>query len=345
VKFLAIAIVLLMVSFTAFAKPKHSSGKPKSEAAKPVQTEDIAGLLILTDELLPSELKNQAAETLLTELPAAEEIVDDLKPTGKIDERYLNAYFAERPKTFLTDPQNLLCSVDFEKHLHSLNLHASDSAIDIFVYIMGKDQLIPSEVRKEEMIERFFSEGRPVAMIYYYLGAPQRSTVYLSPAIAEKISSSEQQRTLESAMIQALAQTDPSIQLEKFLSQISIRAYWMERMLSGESVVNQRAEVLWRPMAAAPLGVKSKSAMLAKIREYAMRYVFPASVILGSLVVIFGIRYFLRRRASYVFPEFDVEPRLGGAHAAGVGAVISFSSAAVPPASQREQVPEYLRRA
>jgi hypothetical protein len=58
-----------------------------------------------------------------------------------------------------------------------------------------------------------------------------------------------------------------------------------------------------------------------------------------------ALGWWLRRRARYRFPELDVEPRLGGAHAAGVGAVISFASAALPPASQRDQVPDYLRRA
>jgi hypothetical protein len=57
------------------------------------------------------------------------------------------------------------------------------------------------------------------------------------------------------------------------------------------------------------------------------------------------MRSWLKRRARHRFPEFEVEPRLGGAHAAGVGAVISFASAAVTPASQRDQMPDYLRRA
>jgi hypothetical protein len=71
----------------------------------------------------------------------------------------------------------------------------------------------------------------------------------------------------------------------------------------------------------------------------------PAAVLLATLLTAFGFNHWLKIRARYRFPEFDVEPRLGGAHAAGVGAVISFASAAVPPASQRDQVPDYLRRA
>jgi hypothetical protein len=52
-----------------------------------------------------------------------------------------------------------------------------------------------------------------------------------------------------------------------------------------------------------------------------------------------------RGRARFRFPEFEVEPRLGGSHAAGIGAVISFGSSAIPPALQRNQVPDYMRRA
>lgn len=51
-----------------------------------------------------------------------------------------------------------------------------------------------------------------------------------------------------------------------------------------------------------------------------------------------------RSKARLRFPEFDVEPRLGGSHAAGIGAVISFGSPAIPPAMQRNQLPCHLRR-
>ena len=51
-----------------------------------------------------------------------------------------------------------------------------------------------------------------------------------------------------------------------------------------------------------------------------------------------------RVRARYRFPQSEVEPRLGGNHAAGIGAVISFANPAIPPATQRNQVPDYMRR-
>ena len=80
---------------------------------------------------------------------------------------------------------------------------------------------------------------------------------------------------------------------------------------------------------------------IAAAKPYAM----PVGGFFGVLIAGCAMSSFMGSRARYRFPEFDVEPRLGGNHAAGVGAVISFASAALPPASQRDQVPDYLRRA
>ena len=192
------------------------------------------------------------------------------------------------------------------------------------------------------MIERFFSEGRPAAVVYYYLGAPHRSVVYLSPSITDSISAAEQRRALASSVMQAFEKTNPSEQLEAFLVQMSIRIYWMERMLGGATATVDGLPLLPAPATAKQL---AKSEKLEWARGIALKFAMPAGVALASLLAAFAMNFWLKRRARYHFPDFDVEPRLGGAHAAGVGAVISFASAAVPPASQRDQVPDYLRRA
>jgi hypothetical protein len=80
------------------------------------------------------------------------------------------------------------------------------------------------------------------------------------------------------------------------------------------------------------------------LKETYGKVAVPVATVVGLLLSALGLNHWLRRRARYRFPEFEVEPRLGGAHAAGVGAVISFASASLPPASQRDQTPDYLRR-
>lgn len=302
----------------------------------------IPGAILLTESTLSDQPDYTAAEPLQVEQPKPEEIAGDLKPSSDIAEEFLPAYFAKRPNTFLIDPQSLLSPEDYRERLSFLNYHASDSSIDLFVYVMGGEQDIPSDVREEEMIERFFSEGRPAVVVYYYLGAPQRSIIYLSPSITDAISAAEQHRALESSVMQAFEKIKPAEQIEKFLVQMSIRIYWMERMLAGEqvaSMIDPSARVNTVSKTAVP------SVKFIWLQELAGKFAFHAALAGGTLSAVFAFGFWRRLRARYRFPDFEVEPRLGGAHAAGVGAVISFASASVPPASQRDQVPDYLRRA
>ncbi len=332
-----LAAVFLTATATALEEPALPTWHGKERAELEAKGW-IPGALLLSHDPIPDEPAKP--EPLQVEQPKPGEIAGDLKPSPEIAEKFLPAYFAERPKNFLVDPQGLLNPSDYRDRLSFLNYHASDSSIDLFVYVIGGDQEIPSAVREEEMIERFFTEGRPAAIVYYYLGAPQRSVVYLSPSITTSVSAAEQRRALESSVMQAFEKTKPSEQFEKFLVQMSIRIYWMERMLAGETAAASTPSII----ATAGAG-HAKSAKLIWLQALALKALIPATILFGAFLTALGFHHWLRLRARYRFPEFEVEPRLGGAHAAGVGAVISFASAALPPASQRDQVPDYLRRA
>jgi hypothetical protein len=324
----------------AQAEPKLPVGNANKSVME-TEDADIPGAILLTQDPIPNEPIEDAVEPLKVDPPEPGEIAEDHAQAPEIPEEFLAAYFAERPKSFLIDPQGLLRPADFRERLDFLNYHAGDSMIDLFVYVMGADQVIPSEIRVEELTERFFSQSRPAAVVFYYFGAPQRSKLILSPSIMDVIPATEQRRALESSIMQAFERTAANEQFEKFLVQMSIRIYWMERMLAGEDKVDEKT-----PLKAALAATAGKtSAKWLMVQDLGRKYAFPVGVAVAALVTILGINFVLRFRRRYRFPEFDVEPRLGGGHAAGIGAVISFASATVPPASQRDQVPDYLRRA
>jgi hypothetical protein len=335
VKFVALSLaaVLAVSSSLAAAKPL-----PSPRRVKPQPTVQLPPALMLDD---PETI----TPPLMVEPPLAAEIAEDLKQLPLVPEKFLPAYFEKRPQSRLVDPQALLTPADSRAHLAFLDYHASDSTIDLFVYVFAGNQEIPSEIREEEVMERLFATGRPAALVFYYLGAPQRSVVYLSPALTGSVSLTEQRQMLEKSIMEASEMTAPAEQFEKFLVQASIRIYWLERLVSGEPAV---AQTLPSP---APLSTSAKrrllppSAKFQRLRALAISYALPAAGLLGAGLIAFIFSHWLRRRACYRFPEFEIEPRLGGSHAAGIGAVISFASAAVPPASQRAQVPDYLRRA
>jgi len=341
---LAVALSVPSLGFAAALEEPAFPAWKAGELSELESTGWVAGSVLLTNEPIPDEFGRPKTETFQIEQPKPEEVAQDLAVSPEIAEEFLPAYFAERPKSFLIDPQGLLSSSDYRDRLSFLNYHASDSSIDLFVYVIGGDQEIPSAVREEETIERFFSEGRPAAIVFYYLGAPQRSAVYLSPSITDAVSAAEQRRALESSVMQAFEKTRAPEQIEKFLVQMSIRIYWMERMLAGDSTAKNTLPTV-APRVATNRRPSVDPVKVQRLLELARELAIPAGVLFASVTIALAFSAWLRSRTRYFFPEFEVEARLGGAYAAGVGAVISFASAAVPPASQRDQVPDYLRRA
>lgn len=341
---LAVAIGLIGMTAVILAQeypalPHWSDGERKAH----VDAGWIAGAELLS--IHGEEASDEKAEEALDLAPPnPEEIADDQAPVSEVPEKFLADYFAARPEKFLIDPQGLLNTTDFNDRLAFLDYHSSDSTIDLHVYLFDGGQEIPSEVRYEELSERFFSEGRPSAIVLYYLGAPQRTVLYLSPTLTDSISAPEQRRALESSVMQAFEKPDPSGQLERFLVQLSIRVYWMERKLGGQSPTSDEAGGLSVPPPRVAI-VDATPMKFERLRLLAVRYTVPATVLLAALLCSWAFRRWVLSRKLYRFPDFEVEPRLGGPHAAGVGAVISFASASQPPASQRDQVPEYLRRA
>lgn len=264
--------------------------------------------------------------------------------SNPVPQEWLDDYFGARPSSYLTDPQRLLPPPDFRERLAFLDYHAGDSGIDLYVFVFGADQEIPVPLRAAGLGAHPHPDGKPAVLMYYYWNAPERSEVWLPPALEGKIRASERRLLLESPAIAAGRETDPARQFEAFLVQMSIRLYRLEALL-GRHEAGDGGHMMSKPVA-------REAPAKPGFREFmnpwfdAARPYLPHSVA-ASIILLPGIAacWWVKRRARYSFPDFEVEPRLGGSHAAGVGAVISFASASVPPASQRDAMPDYLRRA
>jgi hypothetical protein len=313
---------------------------------KSSEQSDLApGVRILTDETGPDLQQEPELMPLDLGQPAPEEPAASRLPTSELPEKYLEAYFGRRPQTYLVDPQKLLNRQEDRDRLDAiLQDHANDSAIDLFIYLFNKDQAIPSAVREEELCERFFAEGRPALVVYYHLGAPPQALLYLSPSLTDRVAPAEQRLALQSAVMEASKKSTPDEQLEAFTVQMTIRIYWMERLLGGSSAAAGDPQ---QGSKARPSKLAKKPSALAviwdELRPFAAQLAIPGGALAGVIAVALGIVIWRRWRATYQFPEVAVEPRLGGDHAAGVGAVICFSNTAPAPQSQREQVAESSR--
>jgi len=240
--------------------------------------------------------------------------------------------FAAAPRNFLIDPSGVLTPGAAAERADFLKHHADDSKIPLYVYLFPEGMDFPAETG----VERFFSD-RNAAVVFYFLGEPQRAGIYLSSPLLEVVSEAEQRRSLQSSVMQAAGKADPEEQLEAFLVQLSIRLYWMERMMAdGVTEATDISETL-KKTAAEPKRPWHDLPLPADGLEW-----IAAG---GGMIILLPLAWLVvRSRARYRFPEFEVEPRLGGYHAAGVGGVISYLTPSVSPASQREQTPQDPRR-
>lgn len=272
---------------------------------------------------------------------------EELEPTEPIEEfpttiedRFHSEYFVVRPKPLLVDPQELLSRQEYRDRESFLAYHAGESVIDLYIYLFDAKQELPEGVTIDSVFAQHFEGSGPTAVVFYYLGMPERSQLVLSQEIRAVASEEEHQRALRKAVQEAFEKSDPAYQLDSFLVELSIRLYWFEKAMSeGELPTVSAAE--GGDLAGAQTEVPGASpGMNRTITNVLIGVVFLVTV--GGLGWI-G-RIFADRKIRYEFPEVDSGTLLGAPHAAGVGAVVSFRSAQLPAAQQRDQVPDYIQR-
>jgi len=339
----------LLIAAALLCLPGHAEGRASSEPALPSWNEGDAqmldsGLLVPGAVLLGTETVNPETghSNEVSAVPApepTEEIEEPVDPSNEIPEEFLAEYFEAPPVEMLVDPQRLLSQQEYADQLTFLQYHSGDSEVDLFVYLFDALQEIPSQAQAEQLVEQFFSGDRPAAVVFYFVGAPQRSSIRLSSHLTGLVSISEQRRLLSSSVTKALEKANIVDQLEGFAVQLSIRLYWVEKVFAGT------------PQAAEPLVVlkekpkpESGEDRLVRLIEVVRPVALLAGGLLAGLVVVWVAWLLISRRLRYRLPEFEVAPRLGGEHGAGIGAVVTFGNPGLPPSFQRDQVPDYLRR-
>ncbi|MDX1681192.1 MAG: hypothetical protein R3242_10730 [Akkermansiaceae bacterium] len=253
-----------------------------------------------------------------------------------LEGRWHDAYFANPPQGLLLDPQRLLRGSEARDAREFLDYYASDSKINLRVLLFKGDQELVRSSTETALHGHWPSPDKPEVVLYYYMGTPERAELHLSEALDAVVPRIEQQRALVSCIeFTESAVTAPEA-LEKFMVQLSIRMDRMVRLLEA-GAASPAPLVMKEPGEGDPI-VTQGNEPLQKVKAFWWRWGF---MLIGALVAIalFIVACAIhRRRATYRFPDHDVRERLGGAHGAGVGAVIYFSSRSEPPAAQLEQL-------
>lgn len=304
-----------------------------------------SGEIELGTALFLEEIGGSSYKDLFEPLDIPEDL-PELPPEDEypveIGEEFLATYFAGRPAGYLVDPQGMLSMQEQQDRLSFLEYHAGDSQIDLYIYLFDEKQEVPPEGEIESIFKRHFLRGDGLsALVYYYVGDPSRSTMVMSPKVYSVVPGTAVKGALIYAKQQAQTKSEAASQLESFSTGLSIRLYWMERELmeaagKGHLFTDQDDELVVVKADETKVDTASRdSKVLAAF----------GLISVAILAVGLWLAYLrMQRRKTHLFPEVEVKPLLAAPHAAGVGAVIHFANATLPPSVQKEQVPDYLRK-
>jgi hypothetical protein len=329
---LCLSLLCCGIVFSLLAPTPAQEAQAEAEAEAVVEWEPLPqwsqddltkiekGENLISGELFDiAEAQEQPAEALDLPLPGPE-IVDDT-PSTDIPETALAAYAQSDPLAWLIDPQKILSQQQFLDAENFLQYHSGVSKIDIHVYLFDRDQIIPASLERSALIAKHAKKDRETAVIFYFYESPERTEMNFGEATRRKIGDFERKRCLVSSIQAAVGKSQPEDQLEGLCVQMSIMLYRLEKALkqgidltAADTLTNQNEQ-------------QGKASPFAKAiqlwgttQSYRLR-VASALLLIGMAWIIFAVR---RSRRSYTFEEFDIPPRLGGDHGAGVGAVISY---------------------
>ena len=221
------------------------------------------------------------------------------------------------------------------------------------MYLFDSEQNLPATYTIEKLCEDHYADAPLTAIVFCFLGNPERSQLAFAGQGAADVVALDRRKMLESAMIKSMEKSDPAMQLESFIVQLSISLYWLEA---------ERAETLAALAAEGSRALAGKAwtsgngagkAEVVPVIDAGGLSVLKSNmhwIILGLLGLlclmagcVFGWVMWSRSR-RYHFPVVETPERLGASYAAGVGAVIAFHKKLGSPSSQRNQVPDYLKR-
>ena len=294
----------------------------------------VAGWSLLTGVLAmlhgaPKEVPHPVAPGQ----PAVEAAVETVAGGRELSPQLVKEYFQHKPASFLVDPQHLLTKRTHDERQSFLKYHAGDSAIDLYVLLFRSGQELPPDIDLEQVAGRFFSGGRPAVLVCYFLGEPSRAVMSVGPVLGRQVSEDSRRRAIERSVAVAVTHPDPETQFERFLVQMTIRLYWMERELRGDSPKGGGFDLAMDHEAP-----KVKESRMQHYKDLAWQWRRLLMAGLGGLVgflVLKLVHWMWRRWSRHQVPMWEVAPRLGAPHGAGVGARISFANPSKPPSSQR----------
>lgn len=281
-----------------------------------------------TDEgpmLLPEEIPEIEAPKIvitrasdgLDEIATERETEAALGEAGEVPAEFRAAYFNERPRNFLSDPQRLLTEQKTNDLRRFLEYHEGESKIAIYVLVFGGRQELPAGMTLRDLYHEWFI-GDDVVLTAYFLGEPKRSRLEFGDETMAMLGAETVSEALEHCIEEARGAQNPFNQLERFCIELSIRLYWIEKNNGMSGGQTAAAEAQPDEVAAPPTAAGSR----VDLRDIAFYGLCLAAMLAGAGWFLW--RRFRATDRTFIFPDFEITPRLSAPHSGGAHAVMFF---------------------
>lgn len=289
--------------------------------ASPSAPEDVS--LFLPDALLGAG-KNEHHDP---QLPTPASALRDL------DGEFFEACVEAPVDTRLLDPASLVSETQREDITRFLEFHARDARIDAYVLVIDRDQRLAEGVDLSRVASGALV-GKKACLAVYPLGEPWRVRLFMSSEVHDTVAPGYLAGLLEDCSRDAMQAGDSLEQLHRFTVRLSIRLFWLEKVLPKEGGVSARPQAQKTATNPLPeiLPAERVTAAVAEASRSWLQRVHPAwwGALTGLVIAVPAGMAWRARRKQFLrthvwrLPEREVPSRLGGAFSGGAGVSVQF---------------------
>lgn len=261
--------------------------------------------------LLPSLLKSIRSH------PSSLSSTSPLKSLTEVSAAFLHECEQAPATTRLLDPNHELSETAVEEFERFLAFHAGDSHIPLTLVILNRSQKLPDKASLARFASGSVARGSSALVVCPY-GDPKRTRFFVSQPIRNAVPADYLNSLLENCIHDSLRATDPDEQLHRLLVQISIRLFWVQRMLPSEPETVMRGIV---PVPEAPVTTLNE---VLQPSGHGFRWSWswfgPAlALALLALYALWRWHRFQMRHYQWLLPAGSepAAPRFGGASCGG----------------------------
>jgi hypothetical protein len=215
------------------------------------------------------------------------------------------------PERHLIDPNGELSETMEGDFARFLEFHARDARVRLHVLLLGRDERLPGAASPVMVAQGSLQHGN-ACLAVVPRGEPWRLRLFLSRHVHETAPPAELAEMLEDCVRDAMLATDEDEQIHRLLVRLSIRLFWLERLLTKPAAVKEA--IVRNPE---PLSEVTVLPDPVPIIETRMNVPLAAGLAALLGLIFWRWRRYKLRHYVWTLPEHEVAPRLGGAHCGG----------------------------